>query len=160
MTKNTFVVGFLLFAIFFGAGNLIFPPKLGYESGTEFFSAISGFVLTGVGLPLLGIIVSAFYKGGYKTALEKIHPWFSISFLVIIYLSIGPFFAVPRTAATAYEMAIVPFLSEKSSNIMHNLSFSCIATALLLQPLRYHEKNKDKKVLIINYQLYIVNSIN
>lgn len=130
MTKNTFVVGFLLFAIFFGAGNLIFPPKLGYESGTEFFSAISGFVLTGVGLPLLGIIVSAFYKGGYKTALEKIHPWFSISFLVIIYLSIGPFFAVPRTAATAYEMAIVPFLSEKSSNIMW--VFTTIYFALVL----------------------------
>lgn len=130
MTKNTFVVGFLLFAIFFGAGKSIFPPKLGYESGTEFFSAISGFVLTGVGLPLLGIIVSAFYKGGYKTALEKIHPWFSISFLVIIYLSIGPFFAVPRTAATAYEMAIVPFLSEKSSNIMW--VFTTIYFALVL----------------------------
>ena len=91
MTKNTFVVGFMLFAIFFGAGNLIFPPKLGFESGEHFFPSILGFITTGVGLPLLGIIVSAFYEGGYKAALNRIHPWFSLIFLAAIYLSIGPF---------------------------------------------------------------------
>ncbi|MGQ0287032.1 branched-chain amino acid transport system II carrier protein [Pasteurellaceae bacterium 22721_9_1] len=115
MNKNTFIVGFMLFAIFFGAGNLIFPPKLGLDSGTEFWSAISGFVVTGVGLPLLGIIVASFYEGGYKQALNRIHPWFSVIFLMVIYLAIGPFFAGPRTGATAYEMAIVPFLDESSS---------------------------------------------
>ncbi|MDD0823350.1 branched-chain amino acid transport system II carrier protein [Mannheimia sp. AT1] len=136
MTKNTFVVGFLLFAIFFGAGNLIFPPKLGYESGIEFFSAISGFVLTGVGLPLLGIIVSAFYNGGYKSALDKIHPWFSLAFLVSIYLAIGPFFAGPRTAATAYEMAIMPFLSEASqiSMLIFTLAYFSLTLWLALNP--------------------------
>ena len=115
MTKNTFVVGFMLFAIFFGAGNLIFPPKLGFESGADFWTATIGFIITGVGLPLLGIIVSASYKGGYKEALYRIHPWFSILFLVAIYLTIGPFFAIPRTAATAYEMAVLPFLGEQTT---------------------------------------------
>lgn len=115
MTKNNFVVGFMLFAIFFGAGNLIFPPKLGLESGGHFLPAILGFITTGVGLPLLGIIVSAGYEGGYKSALNRIHPWFSLIFLAAIYLSIGPFFAGPRTGATAYEMAILPFLKEPSS---------------------------------------------
>lgn len=136
MNKNTFVVGFMLFAIFFGAGNLIFPPKLGYESGIAFLPAISGFVLTGVGLPLLGIVVSAFYNGGYKSALDKIHPWFSLLFLVAIYLAIGPFFAGPRTAATAYEMAVMPFLNESDrfSMLIFTLIYFSLTFWLALNP--------------------------
>lgn len=136
MTKNTFVIGFLLFAIFFGAGNLIFPPKLGFESGSEFLPAILGFVLTGVGLPLLGIIVSAFYTGGYRTALNKIHPWFSLAFLISIYLAIGPFFAMPRTAATAYEMALVPFLgsADSLSLFLFTTGYFIISLWLTLNP--------------------------
>lgn len=115
MNKNTFVVGFMLFAIFFGAGNLIFPPKLGLDSGVDFLPSILGFVITGVGLPLLGIAVSGHYGGGYREALNKnVHPYFSLVFLIAIYLTIGPFFAIPRTGATAYQMAIVPFLTENS----------------------------------------------
>lgn len=115
MNKNTLVVGFMLFAIFFGAGNLIFPPKLGFESGADFWTAIAGFVLTGVGLPLVATIVAAYYDGGYKKALENIHPLISLILLAAIYLTIGPFFAIPRTGATAYDIAITPFLSEPSS---------------------------------------------
>lgn len=116
MTKNTFVVGFMLFAIFFGAGNLIFPPKLGLDSGFEFLPSIIGFVVTGVGLPLLGIIVSGYYPGGYKQALNQyIHPYFSLIFLIAIYLTIGPFFAIPRTGATAYQMALLPAIGESSA---------------------------------------------
>lgn len=116
MNKNTFVVGFMLFAIFFGAGNLIFPPKLGLDSGVDFLPSILGFVITGVGLPLLGIIVSGNYQGGYKEALKTtVHPYFSLIFLVAIYLTIGPFFAIPRTGATAYSMAALPFLGESSA---------------------------------------------
>ncbi|WP_419851998.1 branched-chain amino acid transport system II carrier protein [Actinobacillus pleuropneumoniae] len=130
MTKNTFVVGFMLFAIFFGAGNLIFPPKLGFESGADFWTATIGFIITGVGLPLLGIIVSASYKGGYKEALHRIHPWFSVLFLVAIYLTIGPFFAIPRTAATAYEMAVLPFLGEQTAVSL--LIFTAVYFALTI----------------------------
>lgn len=132
MTKNIFVVGFLLFAIFFGAGNLIFPPKLGLDSGVEFSSAILGFSLTGVGLPLLGIIVSAFYEGGYKAVLDKVHPWFSLIFLICIYLAIGPFFAGPRTGATAYEMAVMPFLSNPDAMTMAIFTFIYFALVLWL----------------------------
>lgn len=136
MNKNIFVVGFMLFAIFFGAGNLIFPPKLGLDSGADFSAAIFGFVVTGVGLPLLGIIVSAFYEGGYKQALNRIHPWFSVIFLMAIYLAIGPFFAGPRTGATAYEMAILPFLGEAStlSLLVFTLIYFAIALWLSLNP--------------------------
>lgn len=115
MTKNTLLVGFMLFAMFFGAGNLIFPPRLGLENSANFWPPIFGFIITRVGLPLIGIIASSFYYGGYKNMLNKIHPWFSIVFLSAIYLSIGPFFAIPRTAATAYEMAIIPFIGESET---------------------------------------------
>ncbi|WP_443092527.1 branched-chain amino acid transport system II carrier protein [Basfia succiniciproducens] len=136
MNKNTFIVGFTLFAIFFGAGNLIFPPKLGLESGSEFWSAITGFILSGVGLPLLGIIVSAFYEGGYKTTTTKISPWFSVIFLMAVYLSIGPFFAIPRTAATSYEMAILPFIGKSSSlsMLIFTLFYFAISLWFALNP--------------------------
>ncbi|WGE31388.1 branched-chain amino acid transport system II carrier protein [Actinobacillus genomosp. 2] len=142
MSKNTFVVGFMLFAIFFGAGNLIFPPKLGFESGADFWAATIGFVVTGVGLPLLGIIVSASYKGGYKAALHRIHPWFSLLFLVAIYLTIGPFFAIPRTAATAYEMAVLPFLGEQTpiSLLIFTSVYFSLAIWLGLNPSKMVER--------------------
>lgn len=94
MNKNTWVIGFTLFAMFFGAGNLIFPPNLGLDSGQLFWPAILAFVLTGIGLPLLGVIVGALDKEGYIGALNKISPKFSILFLIIIYLTIGPLFAI------------------------------------------------------------------
>lgn len=137
MSKNTFVVGFMLFAIFFGAGNLIFPPKLGLESGADFLPSILGFVITGVGLPLLGIIVSGYYQGGYKEALNHyVHPYFSLIFLIAIYLTIGPFFAIPRTGATAYQMSIVPFLGESStlSLLIFTLFYYLLAIWLSLNP--------------------------
>ncbi|WHP47789.1 branched-chain amino acid transport system II carrier protein [Mannheimia bovis] len=137
MTKNTFIVGFMLFAIFFGAGNLIFPPKLGLDSGVDFLPSIIGFVITGVGLPLLGIAVSGYYQGGYKEALNKnVHPYFSLLFLMAIYLTIGPFFAIPRTGATAYQMAVVPFIGENStvSLLIFTLVYYLIAVWFSLNP--------------------------
>lgn len=137
MTKKTLVVGFMLFAIFFGAGNLIFPPKLGLDSGTEFLPSILGFVVTGVGLPLLGIAVSGYYQGGYKEALSrKVHPYFSLIFLMAIYLTIGPFFAIPRTGATAYQMSVVPFLGESGtvSLFLFTLCYYLISIWFSLNP--------------------------
>ena len=98
----------------FGAGNLIFPPNLGLDSGQFFWPAILAFVLTGIGLPL-GVIVGALDKEGYIGALNKISPKFSILFLIIIYLTIGPLFAIPRTASTSFEMTITPIIHSNSS---------------------------------------------
>lgn len=137
MNKNTFIVGFMLFAIFFGAGNLIFPPKLGLDSGLDFLPSIIGFVLTGVGLPLLGIAVSGYYPGGYKEALSKnVHPYFSLLFLMAIYLTIGPFFAIPRTGATAYQMSVVPFIGESGtfSLLVFTLAYYLVAVWFSLNP--------------------------
>lgn len=130
MNKNTWVVGFMLFAIFFGAGNLIFPPNLGFASGQFFWPAIVGFILTGVGLPLLGIIVGSLDESGYKGVLHRINPVFGILFLSAVYLTIGPLFAIPRTGATSYEMAVLPFL--KAPSAMSLLIFTIIFFGITL----------------------------
>ena len=142
MNKNTFIIGFMLFAIFFGAGNLIFPPTLGLNSGPEFWSTLFGFVITGVGLPLLGIVVSAFYHNGYKTALTRIHPWFAVIFLMAIYLTIGPFFAIPRTGATSYEMAVLPFIGEagRTSLLAFTVVYYAVTLWLSLNPSKMVER--------------------
>ena len=109
--KKILPIGFTLFALFFGAGNLIFPLKLGYESGGYFWPALIGFLVTGVGLPLLGLISGALSGQSIaKTLSERIHPLFSVVFMVAIYLTIGPLFAIPRTATTSYEIGFVPSL--------------------------------------------------
>jgi len=109
VNKNTFVIGFMLFALFFGAGNLIYPPQLGIESGTSYWAAISGFVLTGVGLPILAIIAISFVKTDARELADHVHPLFGLIFTSIVYLAIGPFFGVPRAASVAYEMSVEPF---------------------------------------------------
>src|SRR5690625_5147256 len=135
-TKQVIMVGFTLFAMFFGAGNLIFLLALGFSSGEYFLTAIIAFVLTGVGLPLIGVIVGSISKDGYKESLKNIHPAFAVTFLVAIYLTIGPFFAIPRTATTAYEMSIVPFLDSPSTIalLVFSLIFFIIVFALSWSP--------------------------
>lgn len=112
--KTTIIVGFMLFAMFFGAGNLIFPPALGLQSGEYFWITIFGFIITGVGLPVIAVIVGSLSQGGYKELLKNIHPAFGVIFMVVLYLVIGPFFAIPRTATVSYEMGIAPLLNESS----------------------------------------------
>ncbi|MBP2619886.1 branched-chain amino acid transport system II carrier protein [Streptococcus panodentis] len=111
MVKKGALTGLLLFGIFFGAGNLIFPPALGVLSGQHFWPAIAGFVLSGVGLAVLTLIIGTLNPKGYRQEIsQKIAPWFAIVYLLALYLSIGPFFAIPRTATTAYEVGIAPIL--------------------------------------------------
>ena len=115
MSKSrTLFVGLMLFSMFFGAGNLIFPPFLGANAGTNFPLAIAGFIVTAVGLPLLVLTALSFVKGGARTLAGRIHPVFGLVFTVIVYLSIGPFLGIPRNATLAYEMGLKPFISDSS----------------------------------------------
>jgi branched-chain amino acid:cation transporter, LIVCS family len=114
-TGEMTAIGLMLFALFFGAGNLIFPPALGQAAGTNFWPAIIGFLLTGVGLPLLGVLaIGLSGHNDLQSMANKINPHFSLIFTVILYLSIGPFFAIPRTGTVSYEIAIAPFLPDVS----------------------------------------------
>lgn len=107
--RDTLLIGLMLFSMFFGAGNLIFPPFLGMESGTSFWAAISGFIVTGVGLPLLVLAAISLVKGGAQALGSRVHPMFGFLFTVVVYLSIGPFFGIPRNANVAFEMGLKPF---------------------------------------------------
>ena len=110
------VVGLMLFALFFGAGNLIFPAALGQASGENMWLANAGFLVTGAGLPLLGILALGISgKDDLQSLASRTHPIFGLLFTVVLYLSIGPLFAIPRTGTVSFEIAIRPFLGEEIS---------------------------------------------
>ncbi|MBO2534245.1 branched-chain amino acid transport system II carrier protein [Rummeliibacillus suwonensis] len=120
-------VGFMLFALFLGAGNIIFPPLLGQQSGDHFVLAIIGFLITGVGLPLLGVITVAKSGGELQDMAGRISPLFGVIFTAIVYLAIGPFFALPRTGTVSYELGIKPYLSEgTAASFLPLLIFSIV----------------------------------
>ncbi|WP_040208819.1 branched-chain amino acid transport system II carrier protein [Neobacillus jeddahensis] len=113
-----FIIGVMLFALFFGAGNLIFPASLGQKAGENIWVAVCGFLITGIGLPFLGILAIGF--SGSKNLQElagRIHPLYGIVFTAVLYLTIGPFFAAPRTGAVAYDIGIAPFVPEAYAQI-------------------------------------------
>lgn len=130
----------MLFAIFFGAGNLIFPLSLGQGAGDNLLPAIVGFLITGVGLPLLGVIAIGLSKDeDVQSISAKVHPLFGLIFPVVIYLTIGPLFAAPRTGTVSYEIGIAPFLSESlnSSGIgmaLYSIVFFLVTYLLSLNP--------------------------
>ncbi|MCR1975435.1 branched-chain amino acid transport system II carrier protein [Clostridium sporogenes] len=106
--KDIFVQGFALFAIFFGAGNLIFPPSLGMAAGDSWALAAFGFLLTDPVLPILGVIATAKVGGKAEDLGKRVSPGFAKVLGAVCILVIGPLFAIPRTAATVYEIAVKP----------------------------------------------------
>lgn len=131
-------IGMMLFALFFGAGNLIFPAALGQQAGQSLAPAIAGFLMTGVGLPLLGVIALGLSGAKDLQALSsRVHPWFGVTFTIALYLTIGPLFAIPRTGSVAFEMGAVPWLSEadrKLGEMAFLLGFFALALWLAMSP--------------------------
>lgn len=132
------VIGVMLFALFFGAGNLIFPAQLGQYAGTNLWPAIFGFLITGVGLPFLGILAIGFSGSrNLQDLASRIHPLYAVIFTSLLYLTIGPFFAAPRTGAVAFDIAITPFISESNiqiASIIFTLLFFGVTLWLSLNP--------------------------
>ena len=113
MLKNGAQVGLLLFGMFFGAGNLIFPPSLGFQAGSSFMPAVLGFLLSGIGMPVIAVIMGTFNPGGFRAEMNhKISPLFSLVILTLMYLAIGPLMAIPRTAATSFSIGILPITGD------------------------------------------------
>jgi LIVCS family branched-chain amino acid:cation transporter len=111
MSKNfrdVVLVGFALFAMFFGAGNLIFPPFMGFMAGDNWSWAMLGFLLTGIGMPLLGIMASARAGGTVEKLSGMVSPTFARILSIVIILAIGPLLAIPRTAAVTFELGVRP----------------------------------------------------
>ncbi|BAU27322.1 LIVCS family branched-chain amino acid:cation transporter [Aneurinibacillus soli] len=137
--KEILAIGLMTFSLFLGAGNIIFPPTLGHDAGTDMWRAIGGFLITGVGLPLLGVAAVARAGGGIQYITNRVHPIFSIIFSVLTYLAIGPLLAIPRTGAVAYEISLAPFLPEAFrtsswSLFLYTLVFFGVAYWLCLNP--------------------------
>ena len=105
--KDTAVLGMMVFALFLGAGNVIFPPMAGYQAGSHWLAAALGFIVTGVGLPFLTLLVVA--AAGNGEALSRGLPaWAATLFWCALYLVIGPTFAMPRVVNVAYELGALP----------------------------------------------------
>ncbi|MCO0832349.1 branched-chain amino acid transport system II carrier protein [Fructobacillus sp. W13] len=110
-TKQLFLVASLIFGMFFGAGNLIFPVQLGQMSGSNWLPAVAGFLLTGAVLPFLAMLAVALTRSNSVYDIAKpVAPWFGTVVLVAIHFTIGPTIGTPRTAATAYEMGVAPLV--------------------------------------------------
>lgn len=106
--KAILVTAFALFSLFFGAGNLILPPLLGFTSGDQWFMVTLGFCLSATVIPLLGILAHAKLQGTLMDFGNKVSPWFSLVFTFFIY-AIAVTLPGPRTASVTHEMAVQPF---------------------------------------------------
>lgn len=138
--KQVVFISFMLFSMFFGAGNLIFPPFLGQSAGEHLWMALAGFIVSAVGLPILGVIAVA--KAGSLNELNlRVHPIFALLFPFFIYIAIGPGLAIPRAGSLAFEMGAAPFLPKNLvdspiSLFVYSIVFFGFAAALSLYPSR------------------------
>ena len=135
--EKMLLISFMLFSLFFGAGNLIFPPFLGQNAGNKTPLAMLGFLLTAVVLPVLGVIVVAQFDGLDKLAANA-GKKFALVFTLLIYLSIGPGLGIPRAASVPFEMAVAPYLPQGANTrlcmVIYSLVFFIIAFWLCLNP--------------------------
>lgn len=118
--SNSYIIilGLMLFSLFFGAGNLIFPIMMGQEAGINVWEATAGFVITGVGLPLLAVIALGYSgKSDLQSLASRVHPMFGLIFSIVLYLAIGPLFAIPRAGSVSFEIGIRPLLPESWSTM-------------------------------------------
>lgn len=143
--KKLLSLSLMLFALFFGAGNMIFPPAMGQLAGTNVWTALAGFIFTDVGLPVLCIAAVVFANRSLNNALSGPGVGFAFFFVVLLHLLIGPLFAIPRTGSVSFEMAVMPFLGA-DSNV---LFFSFIYTAIFFTATWFLSSNPSKIVSIV-----------
>ena len=135
--KNILLLSFTVFSLFFGAGNLIFPPLLGQQAGSNTAFAFIGFLITAVILPVVGVIVVGKFNGLTNLA-NKVGTKFSFIFTLLIYISIGPGLGIPRAGSVPFEMAVYPYLKEGANfklwMAIYTLVFFAVVLWLCLNP--------------------------
>lgn len=107
-SKDIMALGFMTFALFVGAGNIIFPPMVGLQSGEHVWWAALGFLITAVGLPVITVIALARVGGGIDALSTPIGRSAGLVLATVCYLAVGPLFAIPRTATVSFEVGIAP----------------------------------------------------
>ncbi|WP_116475165.1 branched-chain amino acid transport system II carrier protein [Zobellella maritima] len=133
-TFDVLGLGFMTFAFFLGAGNIIFPPLAGFLAGENLGSAMFGFLITAVGLPLAGLVAAALAGGGLPTMGRDLPPVVIAIMGSAIFIIIGPAFAAPRTGLVAFEMGVKPFLDNpgQASLTLYTIVFFGVALLLSL----------------------------
>ncbi len=129
-TTDVIALGFMLFAFFLGAGNIIFPPLAGQLAGDHVLPAMFGFLITAVGLPLITIVAIAISGGTWEHLTQHLPKKAAMLIAVLIFIIIGPAFAAPRTGLVAYEMAIKPFILDAGQ--LHLTLFSVLFFAVAM----------------------------
>ena len=131
--KDIIITGFALFAMFFGAGNLIFPPYLGVITGDKFLVGFLGFIIADVGLSLLAILAAAKTDGDTEKVFGRAGKLFAVILGSAIMICLGPLLAIPRTAATTFEMGVSPIVPGFNS-VLFSTIFFAITLALTIKP--------------------------
>jgi len=132
--RDILILGIMNFAFFVGAGNIIFPPFIGLQAGTEVWSAAFGFLLTGVGLPVLAAVAMARAGGNLAEITQPLGRRGGAVLSVICYLCIGPLFATPRTATVSYELAFQPLAHGANYMWLYSLLYFLAVIVLSLYP--------------------------
>src|SRR5690554_5577685 len=134
-TPDLIALGFMTFALFLGAGNIIFPPMVGHLSGSHLWYSALGFLLTGVGLPLLTVVALARVGGEMSALTAPVGKGAGVLLKVLVYLTIGPLFATPRTATVSFEVGFAPFLGTGgTAQLLFTVAYFGIVMLLALFP--------------------------
>lgn len=131
--KQRILVAATLFGMFFGAGNLIFPVHLGQLAGRNLLPATAGFIITAVGIPILGVAaIGSTHSDGLQMLSSRVGKRYSYFFTCLLYLTIGPCFAIPRCATTSFTTGIHPLIGDRIPEGTALLAFSAFFFALVL----------------------------
>ena len=131
--RQKILVAGTLFGMFFGAGNLIFPVHLGQMAGRNAVVAMIGFIITAVGIPIFGVAaIGITHSDGLQTLSSKVGKGYGIFFTCLLYLTIGPLFAIPRCATVSFTTGITPLLGPDSPEWLYLLVFSAAFFAFVL----------------------------
>lgn len=139
-SKDILALGFMTFALFVGAGNIIFPPMVGLQSGEQVWIAALGFLITAVGLPVATVIALAKVGGGIDALSAPIGRRAGLLLATLAYLAVGPLFAIPRTTTVSFEVGIAPLSGEGALPL---LGYSAIYFALVVVIALYPGKLLD-----------------
>ena len=131
--RQKLLVAGTLFGMFFGAGNLIFPVHLGQMAGRNAIPAMIGFIITAVGIPVFGVAaIGITHSDGLQTLAGKVSKGYGIFFTCLLYLTIGPLFAIPRCATVSFTTGVAPMLGDSGAEWLYLLIFSAVFFALVL----------------------------
>ncbi|RSN84326.1 branched-chain amino acid transport system II carrier protein [Acinetobacter baumannii] len=134
-TGDIIALGFMTFALFIGAGNIIFPPIVAQQAGEHVWLAAFGFLITAVGLPVITIMALSRMKGSIEIISSPLGRFFSLLLTIACYLTVGPLFATPRTATVSYEIGFAPYFGTSGSSLfIYSIVYFAFVTAVSLYP--------------------------